>query len=70
MGRVKIVSLGILSLVMAFGGLVTLSGCGDSSGTAPVTVSPEAKKADEGLQGGMKDFMKSKGQTKPAGGRK
>jgi hypothetical protein len=68
MGRVKIVSLGILVLVTALGGFVTLSGCSDGSGTSQVVTTPEAKKADEGLQGGMKDFMQSKGKTKSKGG--
>ena len=70
MGRVKIVSLGILFLVTAVGGFVTMSGCGDSGNTvSEAKLSPEAKKADESLQGGMKEFMQSKGKTKTARGR-
>ena len=68
MGRMKIVSLGFLFLVTAVGGFGTLSGCGGGSGTEQVETTPEAKKADEGLQGGMKEFMQSKGKTKSKGG--
>lgn len=45
--------------------LGVLHGCGDSAPEGQVQQSPEAKKADQGIQGGMKDFMEQKNQTKP-----
>jgi hypothetical protein len=65
----RIVSLGLLFPLTAFVGLFTFCGCGDSSNVTEAKLSPEAKKADEALQGGMKEFMQSKGKTKPSGGR-
>jgi hypothetical protein len=63
MRRLKIVSLGTLSLY-GFLALGALSGCSDSATEAPL--SEEAKKADQGVQDGMKAFMqeKSKGKAK------
>jgi len=64
MRRVKIASLGTLCLFMAVGALGALSGCDSSKSDGTTQVSPEAKKADEGLRGGMREFMQSKGKTK------
>jgi hypothetical protein len=64
MRQITVASLGTILLVTAFGLCGTLSGCGDGNDTSEVTSSPEAKKADTALQGGMKDFMQSKGKTK------
>ncbi len=61
MRRSKLVSLGILSSIT----LLTLgvtSGCGDTPTNAPLT--EEAKKVDQGVQNGMKDFMQQKTQSK------
>jgi hypothetical protein len=40
-------------------------GCGEDKKTDTIQTSPEAKKADEGAQKGMQDFMKTKGQSRP-----
>ena len=64
MRQISFVSFGAILLTTAFGLCGTLSGCGDSNETSEVAASPEAKKADIALQGGMKDFMQSKGKTK------
>ena len=60
----KFAWFGVLLLLITTGLLGTLSGCGDSKETSEVTVTPEAKKADQGIQGGMKEFMESKNKTK------
>ena len=60
MRQVKIVLLGTFFLIMGSGLCSTLSGCGDDSKVSETTVTPEAKKADEGLQNAMKDMMQSK----------
>jgi hypothetical protein len=69
MGRVKVLSLGILFLIAGGGGLVTLSGCDSGNTNSDAPLSPEAKKADEGLREGMKEFMQKKGKEKPKSGR-
>jgi hypothetical protein len=64
MRQMKLVLLGTFLVITVAGFCGTMTGCGDTAGTSDVTVTPEAKKADLNLQEGMKDFMKSKGQTK------
>jgi hypothetical protein len=64
MRQISFVSFGAILLITAFSLCSTVSGCSDSNETSEVTASPEAKKADTALQGGMKDFMQSKGKTK------
>ncbi len=64
MRQAPFVVLGALFLIMGCGLCGTLSGCGSSSEVSSVTTTPEAKKADEGLQEGMKEFMQSKVKTK------
>jgi len=49
--------------------LVTLSGCDSGNTVSEAPLSPEAKKADEGLREGMKEFMQKKGKEKPKSGR-
>ncbi len=44
--------------------LTFLSGCGGEEDRTTVEASPEAKKADAGVQNGMKEFMQSKGASK------
>ncbi len=62
MRRLKLVLLGMIPCLI----VLTLgfsSGCGGDSGTtAPLT--EEAKKVDEGVKNGMKDFMQQKSQPK------
>ena len=64
MQRVKIAAMEALCLLMSISPLAALSGCGSSQTDSTIQASPEAKKADEGLRGGMKEFMQSKGKTK------
>ena len=63
MRKVKFVSLSMLLLITATGFWGTLSGCGDGDNTQ-VTATPEAKKADESIRNGMKEFMQTKGKGK------
>ena len=44
--------------------LPVVVGCGDDAKVGAIQTSPEAKKADEGTQKGMQDFMGGKGQSK------
>jgi hypothetical protein len=44
------------------------SGCGESK-TDNAPLDPEAQKINEGAQGGMKEFMQSKNQSKGKTGR-
>lgn len=58
----------LLGIVVVLGPLCVLgavSGCGDSAPVGQVQQSPEAKKADQGIQNSMKDFMQGKTQAKP-----
>jgi len=43
------------------------SGCGSGNNTSDAPLSEEAKKADTNIQGGMMEYMKTKGQTKTRG---
>jgi hypothetical protein len=61
MRRLKFASMGTLCLYL-LPALGALSGCGDSVGEAPL--SEEAKKADQGVQDGMKAFMQQKSKPK------
>jgi hypothetical protein len=54
----------VFTLLFALLGL-GLGGCGESQKVDKIQVSPEAKQADEGAQKGMREFMESKGKTKP-----
>lgn len=65
MQRARIASFKALCLLMAVGPLGASIGCDNSKSDGTAQVSPEAKKADEGLRNGMKDFMQSKGKAKP-----
>jgi len=47
--------------------LLGLGGCSDDKKVDTIQDSPEAKKADAGVQQGMQDFMKTKGQSKAKG---
>ena len=62
MQRRRFITLGTLSLFM-IGSLGVSSGCGESNSTEPM--SAETKKADQGAQDGMKEFMQ--GKNKPKG---
>ena len=44
--------------------LLSLGGCSDDKPNDTIQTSPEAKKADEGAQKGMNDFMQTKGKAK------
>ena len=66
MRQMKFVSLGALLMIAALGLSGTMTGCGSGPETSEVTVPPEVKKADEGLQNAMKDMMKGKGSPKAA----
>jgi hypothetical protein len=61
MRRLKTVSLGTLSLYTLLS-LAAFTGCGDSVKDAPLT--PDAQKASQGAQDGMKAFMQQKAQAK------
>ena len=64
MRQVKFVLLGAMLLFLGAGLCGTMTGCDSGGGTSQVTVTPEAKKADQNLQDGMKEFMQSKGKGK------
>ncbi len=69
MGRVKIIALGVVYSVVATVGFGSFSGCDGGGSNETISTPPEVKKADENLQGGMKEFMQSKGQSKTKSGR-
>ncbi len=57
----------LLGFVVVLGSACVLgfvAGCGESGDGTQVQQSPEAKKADQGIQDGMKEFMNSKTQPK------
>ncbi len=61
----RIFSVTLVGVAIA---LASVSGCSeDSTKTGDAALSAEGKKISEGAQGGMKEFMQSKGKTKPAG---
>jgi hypothetical protein len=60
MRRIQNASAVLLLLIASLG----LGGCSEDKKVDAIQVSPEAKKADEGAQQGMRDFIQSKGQAK------
>ncbi len=61
MQRRRLVTLGTLAL-FTLGCLGVSGGCGESNSTEPM--SAETKKADQGAQDGMKEFMQGKNKPK------
>ncbi len=65
----RIMKTSVLGVLVSLGSLAavgSISGCGESGPVSEVKQSPEAKKADQGLQDAMKDMMQNKTQSKGA----
>jgi hypothetical protein len=61
-----VVTLGLAGFIAMLG---LSSGCDSGNTTSDAPLSEEAKKADSNIQGGMMEFMKTKGQSKTTRGR-
>ena len=64
MRGMKSVVLGFVAVLGSTCVLGFVGGCGEGSDTTQVQQSPEAKKADQGVQDGMKEFMQGKTGSK------
>ena len=62
----RFLMMGLVGLVVTFGSLSLMSGCGDDSNTTGTQVkeTEAAKKSNQQAVDGMKNFMQNKGATK------
>lgn len=56
----------LLVTTLALGFLAGLAGCGPDNSVSQINISPEARKADDGGQAAMVEFMKSQAKAKKA----